>query len=170
MPWKSCHEQSASRQVRQALHEVYDLERLLAALRLVDAVPATSVYRADAPSIASVQRLLAPATCERLSYLGQRLHSGIEVQSQLVTGFGRSLSLVAKDVALFELGFSAQLDELRGLAAGGKEWIAKYQAEQIEATGLRASKLDFNSVFGYYLEVTNTHRDKIPTTSFATKP
>lgn len=59
-------------------------------------------------------------------------------------------------------GFNAQLDEFRDLARGGKAWMAKYQAQEIERTGISNLKVGFNKVFGYYLEVTAAHKDKIP--------
>ena len=55
-----------------------------------------------------------------------------------------------------------ELDALREMAHGGKQWIARYQAEEIERTGIASLKVGFNKVFGYYIEVTNTHRGKVP--------
>ncbi len=70
--------------------------------------------------------------------------------------------LLVRDGGFIRSGYSERLDELHRLSGGGKEWIARYQAEQIEATGITSLKVGFTSVFGYYLEVTNTHRDRIP--------
>ncbi len=58
--------------------------------------------------------------------------------------------------------FNPRLDELRDLARGGKRWIAEYQAQEIERTGISSLKVGFNKVFGYYLEVTAANRDKVP--------
>ena len=60
-------------------------------------------------------------------------------------------------------GASAQLDEWRDLARGGKEWIARYQATEIERTGIANLKVGFNRVFGYYLETTTAQADRVPT-------
>ncbi len=59
-------------------------------------------------------------------------------------------------------GFSAELDELVSLKKEGRQWIARYQAREIERTGVKRLKVGYNKVFGYYIEVTNTHRDKVP--------
>jgi DNA mismatch repair protein MutS len=59
-------------------------------------------------------------------------------------------------------GFDPRLDELRELASGGKEWIARYQAEQIERTGIPSLKVGFNRVFGFFLEVGRAHADRVP--------
>ena len=54
------------------------------------------------------------------------------------------------------------MDSLRELATGGKQWIAQYQQKQMDETGIPNLKVGFNRVFGYYLEVTNAHKDKVP--------
>src|SRR6201998_1028684 len=59
-------------------------------------------------------------------------------------------------------GFDAALDELRDAMRGGKDWIAKLQQQEIEKTGISSLKVRFNSVFGYYIEVTKTNLDKVP--------
>lgn len=59
-------------------------------------------------------------------------------------------------------GVSEELDELRGLAYSGKDYLAKVQQRESELTGISSLKVGFNNVFGYYLEVTNTHKDKVP--------
>jgi len=59
-------------------------------------------------------------------------------------------------------GVSAELDELRSLAYSGKDYLVKLQQREIERTGITSLKVSFNNVFGYYLEVTNSHKDKVP--------
>ncbi len=68
----------------------------------------------------------------------------------------------ANDGNFIREGYDRELDELRQLARGGKEWIAAYQKQQMDQTGIQNLKVGYNKVFGYYLEVTNSHRDKIP--------
>jgi DNA mismatch repair protein MutS len=70
--------------------------------------------------------------------------------------------LAVTDGGLIRDGYNAQLDEWRDLARGGKEWIARYQAEEIERTGIPNLKVGFNRVFGYYLECTAAQADKVP--------
>ena len=59
-------------------------------------------------------------------------------------------------------GYNRDLDELRLLSTNGKQWIADLQARERERTGISSLKVGFNNVFGYYIEITNTHRDKVP--------
>ncbi|MBN1442976.1 MAG: DNA mismatch repair protein MutS [Planctomycetes bacterium] len=70
--------------------------------------------------------------------------------------------LSIRDGGLIREGYCAELDELRAIAREGKQWIARFQQGEIEKTGISSLKVGFNKVFGYYLEVTNTHREKIP--------
>ena len=70
--------------------------------------------------------------------------------------------LAVKEGGMIRDGFSAELDELRTAQRGGKDWIAKLQADEITATGISSLKVRFNSVFGYYIEVTKSNLDKVP--------
>ncbi|MCU0782565.1 MAG: DNA mismatch repair protein MutS [Verrucomicrobia bacterium] len=70
--------------------------------------------------------------------------------------------LAVKEGGMIRDGFSSDLDELRSAQRGGKDWIAKLQADEISATGISSLKVRFNSVFGYYIEVTKSNLDKVP--------
>ena len=70
--------------------------------------------------------------------------------------------LAVKEGGMIRDGFDAALDELRTAQRGGKDWIAKLQADEIGRTGITSLKVRFNSVFGYYIEVTKSNLDKVP--------
>ena len=70
--------------------------------------------------------------------------------------------LALKEGNLIRDGFSAELDELRAAQRGGKDWLAKLQQDEIERTGITSLKVRFNSVFGYFIEVTKSNLDKVP--------
>jgi DNA mismatch repair protein MutS len=70
--------------------------------------------------------------------------------------------LAIKEGGLIRDGFDTNLDELRHAQRGGKDWIAKLQADEIAATGIGSLKVRFNSVFGYYIEVTKSNLDRVP--------
>lgn len=84
----------------------------------------------------------------------------------LVETISRSIAddppLAVKEGGMIRDGFDSALDELRDAMRGGKDWIAKLQQEEIEKTGIGSLKVRFNSVFGYYIEVTKTNLDKVP--------
>lgn len=85
---------------------------------------------------------------------------------ELVALIGRALvedpPLALKEGGLIRDGFDPALDELRQAMRGGKEWIARLQRDEIARTGIPSLKVGFNAVFGYYIEVTRTHLDKVP--------
>jgi DNA mismatch repair protein MutS len=70
--------------------------------------------------------------------------------------------LAIKEGGMIRDGFDAALDDLRTAQRGGKDWIAKLQADEITSTGISSLKVRFNSVFGYYIEVTKSNLDKVP--------
>jgi DNA mismatch repair protein MutS len=84
----------------------------------------------------------------------------------LVELIGRAIvdepPLALKEGGLIRDGFDAALDELRGAMRGGKDWIARLQQDEIARTGIQSLKVRFNSVFGYYIEVTRANLDKVP--------
>ncbi|MBM3822661.1 MAG: DNA mismatch repair protein MutS [Verrucomicrobia bacterium] len=85
-----------------------------------------------------------------------------ELADALRRGLVDDPPLAVKEGGMIKDGFSSDLDELRRAGRDGKEWIARLQQEEIEKTGIPSLKIRFNSVFGYFLEVTKTHLDKVP--------
>jgi DNA mismatch repair protein MutS len=98
--------------------------------------------------------------------LRERLLEELIEMPQLVERIRRAIvdepPLAVKEGGLIKDGFDPALDELRAAMRGGKEWIAKLQQDEITRTGIPSLKVRFNSVFGYYIEVTRTHLDKVP--------
>jgi DNA mismatch repair protein MutS len=94
------------------------------------------------------------------------LESQISEAPDLVELISRAIMdeppLPIKEGGMIRDGFDPALDELRTAQRGGKDWIAKLQAEEIERTGISSLKVRFNSVFGYYIEVTKSNLDKVP--------
>ena len=86
----------------------------------------------------------------------------VELKNELMAALVDACPNSTKDGGFIRRGYNAQLDEYRNLAAGGKQWIAKYQQRVIDETGISNLKIGYNKVFGYYLETTNAHRDKLP--------
>src|SRR5207344_3415034 len=68
----------------------------------------------------------------------------------------------SREGGFIRAGYHSELDSLRELAAGGKQWIARYQSDEAARTGIANLKVGFNKVFGYYIEVTHSHGHKIP--------
>jgi DNA mismatch repair protein MutS len=96
----------------------------------------------------------------------QQIHAGLNLLPGIVDLIMSSIAsdapLAIADGGVICTGYSAELDDLRSLAVNGKQWIADLQRLERERTGISSLKVGFNNVFGYYIEVTNTHREKIP--------
>jgi len=94
------------------------------------------------------------------------LESQLSPMPDLVELIGRAIvdepPLAIKEGGIIRDGFSTDLDELRTAQRGGKDWIAKLQTDEIARTGISSLKVRFNSVFGYYIEVTKANLDKVP--------
>ena len=69
---------------------------------------------------------------------------------------------VVRDGGVIAKGFDAELDRLRSIGADGESWLAQYQTEQVRRSGVANLKVGYNQVFGYYIEITNAHADKVP--------
>ena len=102
----------------------------------------------------------------KMSVLLDEFESQLSAMPDLVELIGRAIvdepPLAIKEGGIIRDGFSADLDELRTAQRGGKDWIAKLQMDEIAATGIGSLKVRFNSVFGYYIEVTRANLDKVP--------
>jgi len=100
------------------------------------------------------------------SQLLEDLHRQLTEVPELIELIGKAIvdepPLAVKEGGLVRDGFDSGLDELRGAMRGGKDWIAKLQQDEITRTGIQSLKVRFNSVFGYYIEVTKANLDKVP--------
>ncbi|MBI2825634.1 MAG: DNA mismatch repair protein MutS [Planctomycetia bacterium] len=149
--------------IRDNLKGMYDVERLLARVTTGRASPR------DLGCLARTLRAL-PALKARLtarkSALVARLESDLdlcpELRAKLDAALEEECPLVSREGGFIRAGYRPELDALRELATGGKQWIVRYQAAEAARTGIPNLKVGFNNVFGYYLEVTNPHRDKVP--------
>ncbi|MDX1945698.1 MAG: DNA mismatch repair protein MutS [Pirellulaceae bacterium] len=105
---------------------------------------------------------LVAANENLLATLESQLDLSPEIRAQLDSALVEDCPLSPRDGGIIRPGYSGDLDKLRDLAAGGKQWIAKYQAEQAASTGIPNLKVAYNKVFGYYIEITNSQKDKTP--------
>ena len=97
-----------------------------------------------------------------LSQLAERLVEMPDVVGLISRAIVDEPPLALRDGGIIREGFSQELDELRGGASEGKEWIAQLQQREQETTGIPSLKVRFNNVFGYFIEITRTHLDKVP--------
>ncbi len=151
------------RDIREQLDQAYDLQRLAGRVATLRASPRDlgSLGRTLA-LLPKLKAKLAGRSSELLTTLEARLDLCPEVRSDIEAALVDEPPLNTADGGMIRAGFNADLDELKELARGGKQWIAEYQARQIERTGITSLKVGFNKVFGYYLGVTAANLDKVP--------
>jgi DNA mismatch repair protein MutS len=150
-------------QLRDALRQTYDIPRLLARVTTGRASPRDLAFLGR--TLACLPKLKAKLTGRGsvlLQDIEQRLDLCGDIRGPLEQALADDCPLTTRDGGFIRPGYRSDLDELRGLMAGGKQWMAEYQAAECQRTGIATMKVGFNSVFGYFLEVTHTHREKIP--------
>jgi DNA mismatch repair protein MutS len=149
--------------LREDLSGIYDLQRLLGRLATGRAGPRDLLQISDTVgALPQIRQRLEGCNSQRLYELQMELELCEQLHQLLCSTLVEDCPLHTRDGGFIRAGCHPQLDELRQLAKGGKQWIAEYQAEQIRRTGITSLRVGYTKVFGYYLEVTNAHRDKVP--------
>ncbi|MBA3480870.1 MAG: DNA mismatch repair protein MutS [Pirellulales bacterium] len=147
----------------ESLRSIYDVERLLARVTTGRATPRDlSFVGRTLRCLPKVKAKLAGRKAARLTQLEERIDLCADVRGKLEAALAEECPLNARDGGFIRTGFRTDLDVQRELAKGGKQWIAAYQVEAVQRTGINSMKVGFNNVFGYYLEVTHAQRDKVP--------
>jgi len=148
---------------REALAQVYDMQRLVGRVTTGRAGPRD--LQGIAKTLSVVPSLRARLTARSSHLLGElesRLDPCAELRARLETLLADECPQVAREGGFIRAGAYPPLDELRELMRGGKQWMAQYQASESQRTGIPSLKVGFNSVFGYFLEITHAHREKVP--------
>jgi DNA mismatch repair protein MutS len=150
-------------QLRESLKQIYDMQRLLARVTTGRASPRDLAHiGCTLALLPKIKAKLTSRASQLLTELEARVDLCADIRGPLELALVDDCPLTARDGGFIRPGYRADVDEYRELMAGGKQWMAQYQAAECERTGITSMKVGFNSVFGYYLEVTNTHREKIP--------
>ncbi|MDJ0973399.1 MAG: DNA mismatch repair protein MutS [Planctomycetota bacterium] len=151
------------RDAREALGIVRDVERILArvATNRANARDLQGLGR-SLEALPAVKAMLGTVYSETLAALRERIECFEDLAAHLARALEDELPATITDGGLFRTGYNEALDELRSLSRNAKQWIAEYQAKEAERTGIPKLKIGFNKVFGYYLEITHAHKDKVP--------
>lgn len=150
-------------ELRNELRSIYDIQRLLARVTTGRATPRDLSFLARTlQCLPKVKAKLTGRSSARLNQLEARIDLCPDIRGRLEAALADDCPLSAREGGFIREGFHAELDEQRELMRGGKRWMAEYQARATTETGIANIKVGFNKVFGYYLEVTHTHREKVP--------
>lgn len=149
--------------LRQHIRGIGDLERLIskAAVGRINPRELLQLKR-SLGEIKSVKNLCSKMDNKALSLYGEQLNVCQSIYDKIDKEINEDAPVKVDKGNVIADGVDAELDELRSLAGNGKSYLADLQQRESERTGIPSLKIGFNNVFGYYLEVTNTHKDKVP--------
>ena len=148
---------------QEAIRAINDLERLISKVSLSKVNPRELLQVGRAlTQIETIKNLCAESQSEALSIFDEQLNPCVSIRERINKVLNpEAPALLSKGNVIAE-GVDAELDELRNLSRSGKDYLMNIQKREMEATGISSLKVGYNNVFGYYLEVTNTHKDKVP--------
>ena len=148
---------------QEAIHTINDLERLISKVSLSKVNPRELLQVGKAlDQVELLKNLCAESQHEALKDYAERLDPCVSIRERIKATLNPEAPALLSKGNFIANGVDAELDELRGLSHSGKEYLQGIQRREMEATGISSLKVGYNNVFGYYLEVTNTHKDKVP--------
>ncbi len=157
------HNHERRNELRDEMDQIGDLERLISRI---------SVGRANARDLKQLQLSLAQiprvkiqinqTESSLIAKLNDNLKLLLDVQGRISNALTEEPPASIRDGGMFAEGFNEDLDELREIARNGKKYIARIKDQLAKESGIPSLKIGYNKVFGYYIEVTNTHKNKVP--------
>lgn len=147
----------------QHIKQCGDIERLVSKIPLKKISPREVLHLAKGLKQATaIKESCLAATNEYLKRLGDAINPCPFIADKIFSEISDNPPAVASKGGIINKGVHAALDELREIASSGKEYLTRLQASEAERTGIASLKIGFNNVFGYYLEVTNSQKNKVP--------
>ncbi|WP_462268291.1 DNA mismatch repair protein MutS [Mucilaginibacter sp.] len=151
-------------QMQACIRQVGDLERLISKISLQKANPReVCQLRKALSAIDSIRQLCNDAHNTSLKAIGSQLNPCTFICDKIGKELNPEPPVMLVKGGVMATGIHEELDRLRKIAFGGKGYLIEIQKREAEQTGIPSLKVAFNNVFGYYLEVTHAHRDKVPT-------
>lgn len=145
------------------IKQISDIERLVSKVATGKVNPREVVaLKNSLNAIIPIKEAAEKSNNESLKIIGEQLQSCTVIRQKITKTLNEDAPVnIAKGNAIAS-GVSAELDELRAISTLGKGYLDNMQSREIERTGISSLKISFNNVFGYYIEVRNTHKDKVP--------
>ena len=156
--------QEVLHKMQNQIKQISDLERLISKIAAGKVSPREVVYLKESlDAIIPIKTLALESKQEAVKIIGDSLHSCDLLREKIKITLNQDAPVaVAKGNAIAK-GVNVELDELRAISTSGKEFLEGIEARESARTGITSLKISFNNVFGYYIEVRNTHKDKVPT-------
>jgi len=149
--------------IKQNIKIIGDIERLVSKVAVGKISPREIVQIKRAlEAIEPIKKACESSAIESLRNIGDQLNPCQLIKEKIESQINPDPPALVNKGNVINKGVSQELDELREIQFSGKDYLSKIQTREIERTGITSLKISFNNVFGYYIEVTNTHKDKVP--------
>ena len=149
--------------IGEQLHQVGDMERILSKVAVGRVSPREVVaLKVALQAIEPIKAACLEADNASLNRIGEQLNICQSVRDRIEKEINNDPPLLVNKGGVIRQGVSAELDELRRIAYSGKDYLLQIQQRESEQTGIPSLKIGYNNVFGYYIEVRNAHKDKVP--------
>lgn len=153
----------ASDELRKRIKFIGDIERIIAKVAVGRVNPREVLQlRLSLESLTIIKELCLQSSVPSLQHTGEQLNPCTLMTSRIGRELHADPPVMVIKGNVIATGVDAELDELRDMAHSGKDYLLRLQQNESERTGIPSLKIAYNNVFGYYLEVTNTHKDKVP--------
>jgi len=150
-------------EIREYLNPVYDLERLISRISYKTANPRDLIaFKSSLQMIPHIKFLIKSFESDTLKEVYYQLDSLEDIFKLIEDSIHEEPPITLKDGGIIKDGYHENIDKYRHAKTEGKQWLSDLEAKEREATGIKNLKIKFNKVFGYYLEVTNSYKDLVP--------
>lgn len=150
-------------QIQYQIKQISDLERLISKVATGKVSPREVIYLKDSlDAIIPIKTLALQSKNEALKTIGDSLHACELLREKIGTTLNSDAPVSINKGNAIATGVNQELDELRTISSTGKGYLEALEKRESENTGIPSLKISFNNVFGYYIEVRNTHKDKVP--------
>lgn len=145
------------------LHRISDIERIISKVAVGRVSPREVVQlKLALQSIVPIKTACQYSDNKEIHSIGERLNLCESLRDRIEREIQSDPPLLVNKGDVIAAGFSSELDELRAISRGGRDYLLKIQEEEAQKTGIQSLKVGYNNVFGYYLEVRNTYKDQVP--------
>lgn len=154
---------SLAEKITEQLKQIFDLERLISKVAVNRINPREMIQlKRSLKCVEPVKQLLASQSSPELRKMADQLHACEFLVDKIEKELREDVSINSNQGGLIKEGIDAELDDLKKIAFSGKDYLMQIQKREVERTGIGSLKISFNKVFGYYLEVSNANKDKVP--------
>ena len=155
--------QETLQKIQYQIKQISDLERLISKIATGKVSPREVIYLKESlDAIIPIKTLALESKQESVRVIGDSFHSCDLLREKIKTTLNQDAPVAISKGKAIATGIHVELDDLRTIAFSGKEFLEGIEKRESEKTGISSLKISFNNVFGYYIEVRNTHKDKVP--------